>query len=120
MQSQKWKNVHFQGKSYNTTVMQVYAPISNPKEAEITWFYDGLHDLLGLISKYRCLFHHRGLECKSKEIPGVTDKFGFGVQNEAGQRLTAFCQENVLVLANTLFQQHKRPLYTWTSPDVQY
>ena len=100
--------------------MQVYAPISNPKEAEITWFYDGLHDLLGLISKYRCLFHHRGLECKSKEIPGVTDKFGFGVQNEAGQRLTAFCQENVLVLANTLFQQHKRPLYTWTSPDVQY
>ena len=68
-------------------------------------------------------FHHRGLECKSRksrDIPGVTGKFGHGVQNEAGQRLTEFCQENTLVIANTLFQQHKRRLYTWTSPDGQY
>ena len=74
----------------------------------------------------RCPFHYRGLECKrngtvgSREIPGITGKFGLGVQNEAGQRLTEFCQESTLVIANTLFQQHKRRLYTWTSPDGQY
>ena len=70
----------------------------------------------------RCLFHYRGLECKSRsqETPGVTGKFGLGVQNEAGQRLIEFCQENTLVIANTLFQQHKRSLYTWTSPDGQH
>ena len=69
----------------------------------------------------RCLFHYGGLECKvgSQETPGVTGKFGLGIQNEAGQRLTEFCQENALVIANTLFQQHKRRLYTWTSPDGQ-
>ena len=67
-------------------------------------------------------FHHRGLECKSMKsrIPGATGIFGLGVQNEAGQRLTEFCQENALVIANTLFQQHKRRLYTWTSPDGQH
>ena len=65
--------------------------------------------------------HYRGLECKSRsqETPGLTGKFGLGIRNEAGQRLTEFCQENVLVIANTLFQQHKRRLYTWTSPDGQ-
>ena len=70
----------------------------------------------------RCPFHYRGLECKSRKsrTPGVTGKFGLGVQNEAGQRLIAFCQENALVIANTLFQQHKRRLYTWTSPDGQH
>ena len=74
----------------------------------------------------RCPFHYRGLECKrngkvgSQEIPGVTGKFGFGVQNEAGQRLTEFYQENILVIVNTLFQQHKRRLYIWTSSDGQY
>ena len=70
----------------------------------------------------RCPFHYRGLECKSRksEIPGVTGKFGLGVQNEAGQRLIEFCQENALIIANTLFQQHKRTLYTWTSPDGQH
>ena len=70
----------------------------------------------------RCPFHYRGLECKvgSQEIPGVTGKLGLGVQNEAGQRLKEFCQENALVIANTLFQQHKRRLYTWTSPDGRY
>ena len=69
----------------------------------------------------RCPFHYRGLECKSrKSTPGVTGKFGLGVQNKAGQRLTEFCQDNALVIANTLFQQHKRQLYTWTSPDGQH
>ena len=73
-------------------------------------------------TKKRCRFHHRGLECKrgSQETPGVADKFDLGVWNEAGQRLTVFCQENALVIANTLFQQHKRRLYTWTSPGGQY
>ena len=71
---------------------------------------------------WRCPFHHGVLECKigSQKISGVTGKFGFGVQNEAGQQLTDFCQENTLVIASTLFQQHKRQLYTWTSPDHQY
>ena len=70
----------------------------------------------------RCAFHYRGLECKcrNQETPGVTGKFGLGVQNEAGQRLIEFCQENPLVIANTLFQQHKIRLYTWTSPDGQH
>jgi len=73
-------------------------------------------------AKKRCPFQHRGLECKSKnqDIPGVTAKFGLGVQNESGQRLTEFCQENALVKASILFQQHKRQLYKWTSPDGQY
>ena len=72
--------------------------------------------------KKRCPFHHRGMDAKveSQEIPGITGKFGLGVQNEAGQRLTKFCQENILVIANTLFRQHKRRLYTWTSPDGQH
>ena len=67
-------------------------------------------------------FHHRGLECKSRnqEIVGVTGKFGLEVENETGQRLTEFCQENALAMASNLFQQHKRQLYTWTSPDGQY
>ena len=68
----------------------------------------------------RCPFHYRGLECKSQETPGVTGKFGLGICNEAGQRLIEFCQENALVIANTLFQQHKRRLYTWTAPDGQH
>ena len=70
----------------------------------------------------RCPFHYRGLECKSRQSrnTGVTGKFGLGVQNEAGQRLIEFCQENALVIANTLFQQHKRRFYTGTSPDGQY
>ena len=65
----------------------------------------------------RCPFYYRGLECKSRKSPGITGKFGLGVRNEAGQRLIEFCQEKALVIANTLFQQHKRRLYTWTSPD---
>jgi len=84
-----------------------------------------LQDLLELTPNKEYPFHPRGLECKSsqetsQETPGVTGKFGLGVQNEVEQRLTEFCQENALVIANTLFQQHKRWLYTWTSPDGQY
>ena len=104
--------------------IQVYAPTSNDEEAEVERFYDDLWDLLELIPKKRCSFHHSGLECKSrnsrKPNRQVTGKFDLGIQNEAGQRLTEFCQENALVIANTLLQQHKRRLYTWTSPNGQY
>ena len=115
-------SAHFQGKSFNTTVIQVYAPTSNTGEAEVEQFYEDLQDLLELTPKKDVLFIVRDWNAKvgSQEIPGVTDKFGLGVQYEAGQRLTEFCQENALVIANTLFQQHKRRLYTWTSPDGQY
>ena len=103
-------------------VIQVYALNCNAEEAEVEWFYEDLKDLLELTPKKRCFFHYRGLNAKvgSQEISGVTGKFGLGVQNEAGQRLTEFCQENALVIANTLFQPHKRGLYTWTSSDGQY
>ena len=96
--------------------------INDTKTAEVDWFCEDLQDLLELISKKRCPFHHRGLECKigCQKIPGLTGKFGLEIQNKARQRLTEFCQENSLVVANTLFQQHKRRLYTWTSPDGQY
>ena len=115
-------SVNFQGKSYNITVIQVYAPTSNAEEAEVEWFYEDLWDLLEITSKKDVLFIIGGWNAKvgSQEIPGVTVKFGFGVQNETGQKLTEVCQENTLVIANTLFQQHKRRLYTWTSPDGQY
>ena len=113
-------SVHFQGKPFSITVIQVYTPTSNAKEAE--WFYEDLQDFLELTPKIDVLFIIEDWNAKvgSQELPGVTGKFGLGVQNEAGQRLTEFCQENTLVIANTLFQQHKRRLYTWTSPDGQY
>ena len=103
-------------------VIQVYAPTSNAAEAEVEWFYEDLQDLLELTAKKDVLFIIGDWIAKvgSQETPGVTGKFGLGVQNEAGQRLTKFCQENALVIANTLFQQHKRRLYTWTSPDGQH
>ena len=106
--------VHFQSKLFNITVIQIYAPTTNTEEAEVKRFYEDVQVLLELTAKKRCPFHHRGLECKSgsQQIPGVTGKFGLGVQNEVEQRLTQFCQENALVIANTLFQQHKRRLYT--------
>ena len=87
-------SVHFQGKPFNITVIQVYAPTSNAKEAEVEQFYEDLQDLVELTPKKRCPFHHRGLECKSrKSRDTITSKFGLEVQNEAGQRLTEFCQE---------------------------
>ena len=113
-------SVHFQSKPFNITVIQVYALTSNAKEAE--QFYEDLQDLLQLTPKKDVFFIIGDWNAKvgSQEISGVTGKFGLGVQNEAGQRLTEFCQENTLVIANTLFQQHKRRLYTWTSPDGQH
>ena len=112
----------FPRQPFNITVIQVYAPTSNAKEAEVEWFYEDVKDLLELIPKKDVLFIIGDWNAKvgSQEIPGVTGKFGLGLQNEAEQRLTEFCQESALVIANTLFQQHKRRLYTWTSPDVQY
>ena len=103
-------SVHFQGKLFNIIVIQIYATTTNAKEAEVEWFYKDLQDLLELTPKKDVLFIIRDWNAKagSQEIPGVTGKFGLGVQNEAGQRLTEFCQENTLVIANTLFQQHKR------------
>ena len=115
-------SVRFQGKQFNIMVIQVYAPTSNAEEAEVEWFYEDLRDLLELTPKKDVLFFIRDWNTKvgSQETPGVTGKFGLGVQNEAGQSLTEFCQENALVIANALFQQHKRRLYTWTSPDGQH
>ena len=115
-------SVCFQGKSFSITVIQVYAPTTNVEEAEVEWFYEDLQDLLVLTPKKDVFFITEDWNTKvgSQEIPGVTGKSGLGVQNEAGQRLTEFCQENALIIANTLFQQHKRRLYTWTSPDGQY
>ena len=114
-------SVHFQGKPFNITVIQVYAPTSNA-EAELEQFYEDLEDLLELTPKKDVHFIIGDWNPKvgSQGSPGVTGKFGLGVQNEAGQRLIQFCDENALVIANNLFQQHKRRLYTWTSPDGQY
>ena len=115
-------SVHFYGKPYNITVIQVYAPNSNAEDPEVEWFYEDLQDLLELTAKKDVLFIIGDWNAKvgSQETPGVIGKFGLGIRNEAGQRLIEFCQENTLVIANTLFQQHKRRLYTWTSPDDQY
>ena len=115
-------SVHFQGKPFDITVIQVYAPTSNAEEAEVERFYEDLQDLVELKPKKDVFFiiGDRNAKVGSQETPGVTGKFGLGVQNKAGQRLTEFCQENAVVIANTLFQQHKRKLYTWTSPDGQY
>ena len=107
MQSQKRQNdLCFQGKPFNITAIQVYAPTTNTEEAEVERFYDDLQDLLELTPKRYVLFIIEDWNPKigSQEIPGVTGKFGHGVQNEAGQRLIEFCQENALVIANTLFQ----------------
>ena len=113
-------SVRFQGKPFNITVIQVYAPTSDAEEAE--QFYEDLQDLLELTPKKDVLFIIGDWNAKvgSQETPGVTGKFGLGIRNEAGQRLIEFCQENALVITNTLFQQHKRRLYTWTSPDGQH
>ena len=115
-------SVRFQGKPFNITVIQAHAPTSNAEEAEIEWFYEDLQDLLELTPKKDVLFIIGDWNAKvgSQETPGVTGKFSLGIRNEAGQRLIEFCQENALVIAYTLFQQHKRRLYTWTSPDGQH
>ena len=113
-------SVHFQGKPFNITVIQVYAPTSNAEEAEVERFYEDLRDLLEQTPKKDVLFILGDWNAKvgSQETPGVTGKFGLGIRNEAGQRLIEFCQENALIITNTIFQQHKRRLYIWTSPMV--
>ena len=116
-------SVSLQGKPFNITVIQVYASISNAEEEpEFEWFSEDLQNLLERTPKKDVLFIIGDWNAKvgSQETPGVTGKFGLGMGNEAGQRLIEFCQENALVIVNTLFQQHKRRLYTWTSPDGQH
>ena len=105
-------SVHLQGKPFSITVIQVYAPTSNAEEAEVEQFYEDLQDLLELTPRKDVLFIIGGWNAKvgSQETPGVPGKFGLGIQNEAGQRLIQFCQDNAVVIANTLFQQHKRRL----------
>ena len=118
----EWSLVISKANPFSIRVIQVYAPIANAEAAEVERFYEDLQDLPEVTSKrdVHFIIGDWNTTVGSQEIPGVTDKFLLGVQNETGQRLTPFRQENTLVIANTLFQQHKRRLYTWTSPDGQY
>ena len=115
-------SVRFQGKPFNIIVIQVYVPTSNAEEAEVERFYEDLQELLELTPKKDVLFIIEDWNAKvgSQETPGVTGKFGLGIRNEAGQRLKGFCQENALVITNTLFQPHKRRLHMditrWSTP----
>ena len=113
-------SVRLQGKPFNITVIQVYAPTRNAEEAEVEQFYEDLQALLELTPKKDVLFIIGDWNAKigSQETPGITGKFGLGMQNEAGQRLIQFCQKNALVIANTL-SNNTREDYTWTSPDGQ-
>ena len=107
MQAQKrQKDLCFQGKPFSITVIQAYVPTSNVEEAEAEWFYEDVQELLELTPKKDVLFIIGNWNARvgSQEAPGVTGKFSLGIQNEAGQRLIGFCQENTLVIANTLFQ----------------
>ena len=115
-------SVRFQGKPFIITVIQVYALTSNAEKAEVERFYEDLQDVLELTPKKDVLFiiEDRNAKVGSLGTPGVTGKFGLRIQNVARQSLTEFCQDNSLVIANTLFQQHRRKLYTWTSPDGQH
>ena len=120
MQSQKQQNPR-QTIQYNSNSNQVYAPNSTTKEADVEPFYEDLQDFLELTPKKDVIFIIGDWNEKvGSQIPGGTGRFGFGVQNEARQRLTEFCQENTLVIPNILFQQHKGQLYTWMSPDGKY
>ena len=114
--------MQLQVKPFNITVIQVYDPTSNAEETEVERFYEDLQDLLELttIKDVLCITGDWNAKVGSQETPEATGKFGLGMQNEAGQRLIEFCQENALVIANTLFQQHKRRLYTWTASDGQH
>ena len=114
--------VCFQSEPFNIKIIQVHALTSNTEEAEVEWFYENIQDLLELTPKKVVLFIIGDWNAKggSRETDRVTGKFGLGVQKEAGQKLIEFCQENTVVIANTLFQQHMRRLYTWTSPDGQH
>ena len=120
----EWSPRHFQGKPFNTTIIQVYATTSNAEEAEVEWFYEDLWDLPELTHIYtkRCSFHYRGLECKSRKSRDTSSNRQIWPWSTKWSRAKAnrVLPENALVIANTLFQQHKRRLYTWTSPDSQY
>ena len=122
LKNNRMLSVHFQGKPFNITVIEVYALTSNTEEAEVERFYEDLQDLLELTPKKDVLFIIGDWNGKvaSQETLGVTGKFGLGIRNEVGQRLIEICQKNALVIANNLFQQHKRRFYTWTSPDGQH
>ena len=112
--------VHFQGKPFNITVIQVCAPTSNAEEAEVERFYEDLQDLLEHPQKMSFfIIGDWNAKVGIQKIPGVTGKFGLGVQNEEGQKLTEFCQENTLVIANKLFQQHKRRLYMDINTEIR-
>ena len=115
-------SVHFQGKQFNISVIQVYAPTTNAEEDEVEWFCEDLQDLPKLTPKNYVLYFIGNWNAKvgSQEISRITGRFGLEVQNEAGQRPTQFCQKNMLVIADTFFQQPKIQLYTQTSPDVHY
>ena len=115
-------SVQFQGKSFNITIIQVCVLTTDIKEAEVAQVFEDLQHLLELISRSDVLSIIGDWNAKvgSQETPGGTGRFGLRIRNEAGQKLIEFCQENALVIANTLFQQHKKRLYTWTSPDGQY
>ena len=120
----KWVNdrmisVCFQGKPFNITVIQVYAPTSNTEVAEVEWFYEDLQDILELTLPQKYPFHYRGLKCKSRSSRNTWSNRQIWPWNTelSRARIIEFCQKNALVIANTLFQQHKRRLYTWTSPD---
>ena len=124
MQSQKRQNDlrSFPRQTIHIIVIQVNAPTTHDEEADVEWFYEDLQDLPELTLKKDVIFIIGDWNAKvgSQDKPGETDKFGLGVQNEAGQRLTEYWQENTQVIANTLFQQHKRKFNTWTSPDGQH
>ena len=112
-------SICFQGKVFNIIVIQDYAPTTNEEHFKVEQFYEDLQDLLELTMKNDGLFIIGDWNAKvgSQEIPEEIDKFSFEIQNKAVQRLTQLCQENALVITNTFFQQHKRLLYIWTSPD---
>ena len=124
MQSERRQNdiCSFPRQTIQCHIIQLYVPTRNPKEAKVEWFCEDLQDFSELTPIKDVLFLIGDWTAKvgSQETPGVTGKFGLGIRNEAGQRLIEFCRENTLVIANTLFQQHKRRLYTWTSPGCQY
>ena len=122
LKNYRTSSVCFQGKPFNITVIQVYTLTSNAEEAEVEWLYEDRQDLLELTLKKDVFFIIRdwNVKVRSQETPGITGKFGHVIQNKTCPRLTEFCQENTLVIASTLFQQHKRRLCTWTLPDGQY
>ena len=121
LQNDRMISVRVQGKPCNITVIQLYAPTSNSEEAEVEWFYEDLQDVLELTPQKDLLFIIGDWNAKvgSQEIPGVTGKLGLKYKMKQGKG-KQFCQENILVIANTFFQKHKRRLYAWTSPDGQY